>query len=519
MELIIMSGTHQTNLPLEYKIFGLDGLPLNYFPAPFTPIDVIHMILTMGLLLTYNPTDDVNNWQLISNMGWQNFSELMDLKNNNMQFNFSQMQMITPPQVPASWNAVSALSSQNSVPKVTFPLGEFQSPIYREVLQTLGNGLTGSNNWAVAPNRTQNGAADALCNDPHLDIGTPGIMKGWHLICTDPNFDINAIGTQVPLAPMLALGRTDNIAWGVTTTGYDTTDSWVQTLNSDYTSYLYNGTWQPTIIENYTFTPLGSNPVNESVVEIPDHGIMMNISNYLVSVRWGDFNDTSHIVSALFRMINAKSITEFKQYLNPLTGWDDILQNMVIADSSGHIGFIAAGKIPNRLNNNSYGMIPQNGSDPADDWNGWLSFDQLPQSWDPSTGFVCTANSRTAAITDSYPYYLTYHFWNDNRQDRITQLLSNSSQQNIDTLNAIQCDTLDWYANQVVPVILNATKDITGSTNIAARNALSSWDDYYDIPEVGGKHVLLYPSLGGDPRGFYPPNLPLFVRVYFPVAI
>ena len=26
---------------------------------------------------------------------------------------------------------------------------------------------------------------------------------------------------------------------------------------------------------------------------------------------------------------------------------------------------------------------------------------------------------------------------------------------------------------------------ITGSTNIAARNALSSWDDYYDIPEVG----------------------------------
>ena len=55
---------------------------------------------------------------------------------------------------------------------------------------------------------------------------------------------------------MLALGRTDNIAWGVTTTGYDTTDSWVQTLNSDYTSYLYNGTWQPNIIENYTFTPL-----------------------------------------------------------------------------------------------------------------------------------------------------------------------------------------------------------------------------------------------------------------------
>ena len=155
-------STHQTNLPLEYKIFGLDGLPLNYVPAPFTPIDVIHMILTMGLLLTYNPTDDVNNWQLISNMGWQNFSELMDLKNNNMQFNFSQMQMITPPQVPASWNAVSALSSQNSVPKVTFPLGEFQSPIYREVLQTLGNGLTGSNNWAVAPNRTQNGASYAL---------------------------------------------------------------------------------------------------------------------------------------------------------------------------------------------------------------------------------------------------------------------------------------------------------------------------------------------------------------------
>ena len=164
-------------------------------------------------------------------------------------------------------------------------------------------------------------------------------------------------------------------------------------------------------------------------------------------------------------------------------------------------------------------MIPQNGSDPADNWNGWLSFDQLPQSWDPSTGFVCTANSRTAAITDSYPYYLTYHFWNDNRQDRITQLLSNSSQQNIDTLNAIQCDTLDWYANQVVPVILNATKDITGSTNIAARNALSSWDDYYDIPEVGASMYYCILPFGGDPRGFYPPNLPLFVRAYSPVAI
>src|SRR3546814_1915742 len=91
-----------------------------------------------------------------------------------------------------------------------------------------------SNAWVLDGSRTATGKP-ILANDPHLGFSAPGL---WYLArIVTPEF--STTGATVPGVPATILGHNGTIAWGMTTTGGDTQDVFVETVDpTDATRYL-----------------------------------------------------------------------------------------------------------------------------------------------------------------------------------------------------------------------------------------------------------------------------------------
>ena len=101
----------------------------------------------------------------------------------------------------------------------------------------------------------------------------------------------------------------------------------------------------------------------------------------------------------------ARNWTEFR---DAVAGWKVPSENLVYADVDGNIGWIAAGLAPIRRNWD--GLLPVPGRDGKYEWSGFLRVDQLPQLYNPASGFVATANhnilppaTRTCSGSSSAP--------------------------------------------------------------------------------------------------------------------
>ena len=67
-----------------------------------------------------------------------------------------------------------------------------------------------------------------LANDPHLGLTAPPVWYFAHLHA--PGVDV--IGGTLPGVPAILVGRNDRIAWGLTNTGADVQDLYLERLDS-----------------------------------------------------------------------------------------------------------------------------------------------------------------------------------------------------------------------------------------------------------------------------------------------
>src|SRR4029450_12786673 len=94
-----------------------------------------------------------------------------------------------------------------------------------------------------------------LANDPHLQVELPGVWYELHLVAAD----LNAVGVSIPGAPFVVLGHNAAIAWGVTNTGADVQDLFLERIDVARRRYLYRGQWQPVSVTE-TEIPLRGEP-------------------------------------------------------------------------------------------------------------------------------------------------------------------------------------------------------------------------------------------------------------------
>jgi acyl-homoserine lactone acylase PvdQ len=74
----------------------------------------------------------------------------------------------------------------------------------------------GSNNWVVAPGKSQSGGA-ILCNDPHLRMTLPSMFYLMRLASGgNSESDYESWGASMPGLPCIQLGQNCRIAWAIT---------------------------------------------------------------------------------------------------------------------------------------------------------------------------------------------------------------------------------------------------------------------------------------------------------------
>ena len=93
----------------------------------------------------------------------------------------------------------------------------------------LGPGLAGASNaFAATPARAASSGA-LLANDPHLGLSAPNI---WYLARLELATG-GVIGATIPGMPVILAGRSEHLAWGITSAYLDDIDLYVEELNPE----------------------------------------------------------------------------------------------------------------------------------------------------------------------------------------------------------------------------------------------------------------------------------------------
>jgi penicillin amidase len=252
----------------------------------------------------------------------------------------------------------------------------------------------GSNSFAVAGALTNNGAA-LLANDMHLGLRVPNIWFRTRLRYPDPTApggqrDVN--GVSLPGTPAIVIGSNGQVAWGFTNSYGDWLD-WVRVQRDphDADRYKVPGGWAD-IERHVEHIQVKGRPDTLLTVEDTRWGPIMgrDADGTPLALQWSGAAPRNYNL-ALMQMEHAPS-TRAALDLAPQFGMP--VQNMLVADRAGHIGWTIAG-IGVPLRGNGDPSMPVDGAQPGSGWQGWARPAQYPRIEDPVGGRLWTANNRT----------------------------------------------------------------------------------------------------------------------------
>jgi penicillin G amidase len=191
----------------------------------------------------------------------------------------------------------------------------------------------------------------------------------------------------------------------------------------------------------------------------------------------------------LFGMNMARSADEFRA---ALADFHSPEQNVVFADREGHIGFVAAGRVPVRRKIFAAGLLPAPGWTGEYDWTGTLSFDQLPQSRDPEVGWIATANNKI--VGDDYPHFIAARWPDEVRYRRIAEMLQAKPRFGVADFEAMQQDTLSAPLRDLVQSWLPQVKDV----DPVITGMLQNWDGQAALDRAEPTIATLWMSLTAE---------------------
>jgi penicillin amidase len=333
-----------------------------------------------------------------------------------------------------------------------------------------------SNSFAVAGSRTASGKP-LLANDPHLGLQRP---IQWYLARIETP-DLRLVGATAPGVPMLIIGHNGHVAWTFTTTHSDTQDLFLEKLApGDPTRYL--GPSGPLAFETRTEV-IKVNGADDHVfnVRASRHGPILSDAPSLewrdaervLALSWPALASDDQTAAALFRINRARSASEM---LAALARFDSPMQNIVYADTAGHIGFVAAGRMPIRKKLSSAGEMPAPGWTGDYDWTGFLPFNTLPQVADPAAGWIATANNDVRP--PGYAHFLGARWEEPYRFRRIAGMIAGTPKHSAETLAAVQLDTVSLAAADLLPELLNRLKgsQLSRENERSAAELMHAWN-------------------------------------------
>jgi penicillin amidase len=461
-----------SNLPLEFAILG-------FTPAPWTAIDSLAYGRVVALSLDTIWQTKLARAAVVAKVGPVVASTLFPaypVANPTLIDHVGVAEPLSPGagstasgigQVPSSAGA-GALAADTSaaVPQLS-PALLRGAAVIEGLLGTITDAL-GSNNWVVDGTMAA-GGLPLLANDPHLGIAMPAT---WYEVALRGG-GLDVMGFSFPGVPGIVIGHNNRIAWGVTNVGADDTDLYLETLDpaGHPGQYEYGGQWLPITTRTETIQVRGGPPVTITV-RATRHGPLLNdVDSDLkhsppVALQWTALQ-TNYSFQGFFKLNFAQGWTDFLAAVGQIS----ISQNFIYADVDGNIGYRMSGLLPIRPAAN--GLVPVDGSVPANDWQGYVLQAQMPTLFNPPTHAIVTANDQI--VPDDAGIYVTSSWDQGYRARRITDLLAGKVGLTVADFERIQADVYSVPAAQLTPYF-TAAGQAAGGDAAAAAALLRGWD-------------------------------------------
>ncbi|MFJ2416291.1 penicillin acylase family protein [Streptomyces brevispora] len=490
-----LKGRDGKDISVEYAALGLTN---DYKPTKWTPVDSVAWLKAMAWDLRGNMQDEIDRSLMTSRLDAKQIEDLYPAYPYDKHKPIVAEGAISPvtgkydPQAPQSEGPGSS-TVQGATEGLNTQLGALSDTL-DEIPSLLGPNGTGigSNSWVVSGKYTTTNKP-LLANDPHLAPQLPSLwyQMGLHCRAVSATCKYDVAGYTFSGMPGVIIGHNQDIAWGFTNLGADVTDLFLEKVSED--GYQYDGKVKPFITREETIKVAGGRDrritvretnngplVSDRSGELEKVGQKAPVTNaapdradgYGVALKWTAL-EPGKSMDAVFELNRAKDFTSFRAAAEH---FEVPSQNLIYADTKGHIGYQAPGRIPVRKSGD--------GTMPSPGWSseyGWkkdpIPFDELPYEYDPKRGYIVTAN-QAVIDEDKYAHMLTKDWGYGSRSQRINDLVESKikggGKISTDDMQKMQMDNTSEIAALLVPELMKI--NISDKYVREAQKLLEGWD-------------------------------------------
>jgi len=335
------------------------------------------------------------------------------------------------------------------------------------------NQSLGSNSWVVDGTHTDTGMP-LLANDPHLSVQLPAIWyeNGLHCFPKNRDCELDTVGFSFAGSPYVIIGYNSDIAWGFTNMGPDVQDLFIEKINpGNENQYEVDDVWMDIERTTEIIEVAGSEPI---VIEVREthHGPIVSDRSFPINLISEDGESTFReearisLPNDFAVSLSWSALTPGKTFVgirdfNYASNWEEFreatkkfhvpAQNLLYADRDGNIAYQSPGKLPIRREG-LFGDLPIEGWISENDWQGFVAFEDLPFTLNPSSGYIITAN-QSVHPDQPWPNYYSRGYRAEAIERVINQYMADKI--SIDDMQTMQINNFDYSAAYVLPYVFN----------------------------------------------------------------
>jgi len=341
----------------------------------------------------------------------------------------------------------------------------------------------GSNGFAISGDHTASGNAMLLIN-PHTSFFFRGEI---HVVSEE---GLNAYGAVTWGQFFVYQGFNENTGWMHTSTQVDFMDEFVEDVfrQDGELVYRYGDEIRPVEVSEVTLRYRDGDGMSERTFTMyhTHHGPVTHLEDgkwTVTRLNW----DPVNALQQSFVRTKLSGHDEFRDMMNIRTNSSN---NTVYADSGGNIAYYHGNFVPRRDPSFDYSM-PVDGSNPATDWQGLHTVDEIITIVNPENGWIQNCNSTpfTAAaqfspVPSDYPRYMAPDAENY-RGVHAVRVLEDVSDLTLDGLIELAYDPYLPGFEKLIPGLVEAYDATDGDEGLAeAIDVLRSWDFAVSVDSV-----------------------------------
>jgi acyl-homoserine-lactone acylase len=338
---------------------------------------------------------------------------------------------------------------------------------------------TGSNGMAIAPSNTVNHHALLLIN-PHTSF----FFRSELQMSSDEGLD--AYGAVTWGQFFIYQGFNQHAGWMHTSSGVDAVDQFLETVEKKNDSFIYKyGTEERQLRSKQITVPYKTDQgtaEKKFTVYFTHHGPIIREQNG----KWVSISLMQKPIEALTQSYIRTKAKDYKTFRQTLELKANSSNNTIFADSDGDIAYFHGNFIPRRDTRFDF-TKPVDGSNPATDWKGLLTVDELPQLLNPKSGWLYNSNNApwsgagsSSLRKQDFPAYVETGT-ETARGLHAVRVLQNKKDFTVDSLIAAAYDSyLPWF-EKPIPALIKAWDRAPSSDPLKSKLAdqialLRTWD-------------------------------------------